>query len=386
MTVKLRKYRRGGWEADIRFTWPDGTSFRRRLRVPVSGKMAAQRWAEAREGELLRAGKAALQPPLVQEEVPTLAEFKPRFIEGHCKANRHKPSGIESKESVFRTHLLPRHGTTRLNEFSNQDIQLLKGSLGDKSSKTVNNVLSTLSMTLKIAVEWGVIAELPCRIRLLKVSSEVPDWYEFLEYQRLVEAAQKLGPQYHLLVLLAGDAGLRRGEIIALRYSDLDLRRRLMHVRRSVWNGIETETKGFRSRIVPTTEALAQALSGHRHLRGPRVLYTDDGKELTNKHVRSWFMQAQRRAGLEETGAIHRLRHTFCSMLAAKGAPVKAIQELAGHQHITTTMKYMHLSPADRQSAVSLLDKARQEQRANGNLGDIVETGQGSSPVSKNSR
>ncbi|HMR80021.1 MAG TPA: site-specific integrase, partial [Polyangiaceae bacterium] len=232
----------------------------------------------------------------------------------------------------------------------------------------------------------GWTTELPCRIRLLKVSSEVPDWYEFLEYQRLVEAAQKLGPQYHLLVLLAGDAGLRRGEIIALRYSDLDLRRRLMHVRRSVWNGIETETKGFRSRIVPTTEALAQALSGHRHLRGPRVLYTDDGKELTNKHVRSWFMQAQRRAGLEETGAIHRLRHTFCSMLAAKGAPVKAIQELAGHQHITTTMKYMHLSPADRQSAVSLLDKARQEQRANGNLGDIVETGQGSSPVSKNSR
>lgn len=386
MTVRLRRYRRGGWEADIRFTWPDGSPFRRRIRAPVTGKTAAQRWAEARESELLRAGKAALDPPPEQKEVPTLGEFKPRFIEGHCLANRQKPSGIESKESVFRTHLLPRYRDKRLDQFTNQDIQLLKGELASKSSKTVNNVLTTLSMTLKVAVEWGVIDQMPCRIRLLKVSEDVPGWYEFLEYQRLVEAAQKVGPQIYLLVLLAGDAGLRRGEIIALRGSDLDLKRRLIAVRRSVWNGIETETKGFKHRFVPMTEALAKALAANRHLRGPRVLYTDKGEELTNKHVRAWFGRAQRRAGLEVTGAIHRLRHTFCSMLAAQGAPVKAIQELAGHQHITTTMKYMHLSPSNRENAIRLLDAARQEPRADGNFGDILETGRGPSPVSNDVR
>jgi site-specific recombinase XerD len=63
-------------------------------------------------------------------------------------------------------------------------------------------------------------------------------------------------------------------------------------------------------------------------------------------------------AGLEVTGAIHGLRHTFCSILAVEGVPAKAIQELAGHASISTTMKYMHLSPANRAAAIGLLDAA----------------------------
>ena len=105
------------------------------------------------------------------------------------------------------------------------------------------------------------------------------------------------------------------------------------------------------------TVGLAEALKKHRNLQ-ERVLTTDDGLDLTNKIVRAWFERAQRLAGLEVTGAIHRLRHTFCSILAAEGAPAKAIQELAGHASISTTMKYMHLSPANRAAAIGLLDAA----------------------------
>lgn len=57
MTVGIRSCRRGGFEVDIRFTWPDGAPFRERLRSPVTGKSASQRWGEARETELLRAGR-----------------------------------------------------------------------------------------------------------------------------------------------------------------------------------------------------------------------------------------------------------------------------------------------------------------------------------------
>jgi integrase len=56
------------------------------------------------------------------------------------------------------------------------------------------------------------------------------------------------------------------------------------------------------------------------------------------------------------TSGIHRLRHTFCSHLAMRGAPAKAIQELAGHQDLATTQRYMHLSPAAVESAIQLLD------------------------------
>lgn len=92
---------------------------------------------------------------------------------------------------------------------------------------------------------------------------------------------------------------------------------------------------------------------------GPRApLLWWPGTELTNKVVRVWFERAQRKAGIEVTGAIHRLRHTFCSMLAAEGATPMAIMKLAGHASIETTMKYMHLSPANRAAAIDLLDAA----------------------------
>ena len=55
-------------------------------------------------------------------------------------------------------------------------------------------------------------------------------------------------------------------------------------------------------------------------------------------------------------GRLHILRHTFCSRLAMRGATAKSIQELAGHQHLSTTQRYMHLSPAARESAIRLLD------------------------------
>jgi site-specific recombinase XerD len=86
------------------------------------------------------------------------------------------------------------------------------------------------------------------------------------------------------------------------------------------------------------------------------VLTLDDGSPVAGHALRDWIERAQRRAGLPATGNAHILRHTFCSHLAMKGAPAKAIQELAGHANLTTTLRYMHLSPAARTSAIALLN------------------------------
>jgi integrase len=182
-------------------------------------------------------------------------------------------------------------------------------------------------------------------------------FYDFPEYAGLIHAAHALDPRTEAMVLLAGDAGLRRGESIALEWTDLDFTRRQIHVQRSSWSGKVTAPKGGRSRIVPMTDALTTALQAARHLRGPRVLYRDDGTALTNKVVRLWMRSAQRRAGLAETnGGIHVLRHSFCSHLAMQRAPAKAIQELAGHSTLSMTARYMHLSPAAKDSAIALLN------------------------------
>ena len=118
------------------------------------------------------------------------------------------------------------------------------------------------------------------------------------------------------------------------------------------------------------TDALLHALQAHRHLRGEHVLFGDDGRPATSFFLRKRLEAAQKRAGLRATGGFHILRHTFCSHLAMRGAPAKAIQELAGHANLTTTMRYMHLSPAARRDAISLLN-GRGDGRA---FGEILET------------
>ena len=175
--------------------------------------------------------------------------------------------------------------------------------------------------------------------------------------QRLVQAAGKIDTRTLVAVLLGGDAGLRRGEIVALRRSDVDLRRRQLKVEINDWKGIVDTPKGGRGRVVPMTEALFEALTKNRHLRGDRVLTFDDGSPVPGHALRDWVERAQRRAGLAATGNMHILRHTFCSHLAMRGAPAKAIQDLAGHQHLSTTMRYMHLSPSERERAIGLLNR-----------------------------
>ena len=95
------------------------------------------------------------------------------------------------------------------------------------------------------------------------------------------------------------------------------------------------------------------------------MICEDDGSALTRQKVQYRMKRAARRANLTHEG-VHILRHTFCSHLAMRGAPAKAIQELLGHQDLSMTQRYMHLSPAALDAAIRLLDGPQR--------GDILET------------
>lgn len=352
MTIKIRPFRGGPeLEVDITVTLPSGEKIRERRKSPVSTRSGARRWAEARRNELLFNGQ-----PKEAKEIPTLNDFHKRYIDGYARANRQKASAIRAKESIFEHHLLPRLGHKRLNDISDEAVQQLKTALSLKSPKTVNNVLSVLNHSLKTAVDWAVIDQMPCRIKLLRVTQAAMEWYEHQDYEALIEAARRTDARAHLMVLLAGDAGLRQGEILALYQTDIDHRQRTVHVQRNDWHGKLDIPKGGRGRRVPLTKRLAAALLAHRHLRGERLLYRDDGQPFTRQTLRKLLIQAERLANFEAKGAIHKLRHTFCSQLAMRGAPARAIQEVAGHADLATTQRYMHLSPAATFSAISLLE------------------------------
>ena len=142
--------------------------------------------------------------------------------------------------------------------------------------------------------------------------------------------------------------------MMALEWTDVDLGKRQLCVARSEWKGHVTVPKGGRLRYVPPTKRLTAALGQARHLRGARVLCDVQGQPLTQKVIQVMMRRSGQRANVKP--GVHILRHTFCSHLAMRGAPARAIQELAGHQDLTTTQGYMHLSPAALDAAIRLLD------------------------------
>jgi integrase len=160
--------------------------------------------------------------------------------------------------------------------------------------------------------------------------------------------------------------------MMALEWGDVDLGKRQLCVARSDWKGHVTDTKGGRVRYVPLTARLATALSQGRHLRSKRVLSDSKGQPLTQKEVQVIVRRVARRAQVKP--GVHILRHTFCSHLAMRGAPARAIQELAGHQDLMTTQRYMHLSPAALDAAIRLLE-AGTAPAARGAHGEAAGTG-----------
>jgi integrase len=226
----------------------------------------------------------------------------------------------------------------------------------------VNNVLTVLSTLLKKAVEWGVIEEVPCTIKLLRKPPGHLKLFDLEQYERLIEKAIDRSLETVLIVLLGGDAGLRSGEMRALQWADIDFqigRAGQLTIQRSEWHGQTTSTKGNRTRFVPMTPRLAAALKRHQHLRGPLVLYRKDGTAMAEHHVEELLRGAMRDAGLK--GGPHALRHTFCSLAIANGLTVKEVQQLAGHQDLKTLERYVHLTPGALNAAMEQFDRRREE-------------------------
>ena len=104
---------------------------------------------------------------------------------------------------ILRVHLVPFLGAKRLDAIRSEDVQRLKRGLQTEAPKTVNNVLTVLSVTLRKAVEWGVIERMPCTIRLLPAPDRPFGSTTSTEFERLVTAAVAFDARAQLLVLLA---------------------------------------------------------------------------------------------------------------------------------------------------------------------------------------
>jgi integrase len=348
---------------DVTYRFPDGTSERVRKCAEIQNLRAAKQ-EEAMILSSLAAGTYSRErkpaPVHVDTTAPTIAEFAPTFIETYARANN-KPSEVESKQSILKFHLIPALGKLRLDAIGVETIERYKASrlAIPCEPKTVNNQLAVLRRMLNLAVEWKRIPSAP-KIRPLKVAESEFRFLDFDETDRLIAGAGMWAP----MIGVGARTGLRIGELLALRWCDTDLVNERITVRRAIARGRIGTPKGGRSRVVDLSDQAVALLRSVKQLRRGEdlVFHGDAGRMLTREEVKWPLWGACDRASVERFGW-HVLRHTFASHLAIRGESLKAIQELLGHASIKETMRYAHLSPSVKRSAVKSLDG---KQEANG--------------------
>jgi integrase len=285
-------------------------------------------------------------------EIPTFASFAKQFMATYAKTNN-KPNEQQSKEAILRVHLEPEFGKLRLDAIGQEQVERYKAKkLGATlAPKTINNHLTVLRRMLAVAVEWGKLKTVP-PVRCLRAPAPDFDFLTFEEARRLVAAS---AAAWRPMIVLGLRCGLRQGELLALRWDDVDLVAGRLVVRRAVSRGVIGTPKGGRAREIPLSDDAARALREQRHLKGELVFADEKGDLLTKGECKWPLWRACQRAGLRRVGW-HALRHSFASHLVMRGVPLKAVQELLGHASIEMTMRYAHLSPDVRRDAVRLLD------------------------------
>jgi site-specific recombinase XerD len=157
-------------------------------------------------------------------------------------------------------------------------------------------------------------------------------------------------PKHKLLLLIGYGAGLRRSEIVSLKWEDILFEEHKIHVKQS---------KGNKDRMVMLPFAVLSLLKDYR------TLYPNDtwvfagqykGEALSARTVQSVMSTAVTKAGLEKKATVHTLRHSFATHLLEGGTDIRYIQELLGHSSIKTTMIYTHISPKVVKNIISPLD------------------------------
>lgn len=253
------------------------------------------------------------------------------------------------------------------------------------SANTVNKVHVVLGAMLDAAIDDGLIAVNPARKRRTvqaptgkQIRAAAPEIVTFTanELTRfLTWDRDVLEDELHTLWACIALTGMRRGEALALRWSDVDLTTMRISLRRAAdytERGVTKSTKTGQSRVLDIDESLASLLRRHRATRGTLSLtlahatayvFGDlSGQMLDPKNVTArWstrIARARRTAGLEDLPAvtIKGLRHTHATLLLELGVHPKVVQERLGHSNISTTMNiYSHVTPTMQRDAVDRL-------------------------------
>ena len=246
---------------------------------------------------------------------------------------------------MLRKHLLPRFGDMGLSEITRQEIQVYVAHLTQAgyAPKSIDGVHDVLSAVLRTAVKWGHLQDNPTRgVELPKLKTVRPKWA--LTPRQATTLLSALPPLARAAVALAVLSGLRRGELFALRWQDIEESERVLTVREAVYDGVFSTPKTEAGlRRVPLSDAALQFIAewkrqARRTEPAALVFSTRTGKSLSSNNV-------LRRAVFPACEAIDlphatwlTFRRTYSSWSHDKGVPAKVVAQLMGHTNVDTTL------------------------------------------------
>ncbi len=319
----------------------------------------------------------------VEPSEMTVAQYLERWLEDYARPNT-SPKTMERYTDWVRGHLSPALGTLKLRNLMPLHIQdlyaaaLARGRRDGKGGLAPQSVLHlhrVLHQALDRAVRWQLLARNPAAAvdpprvvrRDMRILSDD-------EAGQLLSAAQ--GTRLYVPILLALTTGLRRGEVLALRWKDVDLERAVLAVTRTLEQTAERlafkEPKTKRSRrVVTLPSTMVDVLRGHKVAQAQErlllglgrdetalVVSRYDGEPQNPRNFSKEFTRIARGAGLASVG-FHTLRHTHATQLLASNVHPKVAQERLGHSTIATTLDiYSHVVPSMQEAAAQKTDVA----------------------------
>ncbi len=354
--MPVRRSKGGRWRYRHVVKLPNGDS----VRISGSAPRHHNTRAGAEEEMLVHIDrtKHPERYPKPRREVPTFEEwFEGRFWREWVIGRKNKPSEQASKKRLYKNYVKPFFGPMYLDEIGVSQVAQFRAELVEGkqrkckhgeaplSDKYINNILAVLSKALKYAEDVQLIKRAP-KVGIFRTERPEIECWDFDQYARLLDAARAEGPEWYAAVCLAGDGGLRIGEVKGLRWrEDVNLIAGTMTIKRQIQEGREGTPKGRTRRVVPVTGTLDEALRGIGRIRTGYVVCNADGSPLTVGLVNSTIHRICRKAGLPERGW-HLLRHCFGTHAAMFGVNPWSLMNWMGHKRIDETMRYVHVAGA----------------------------------------
>lgn len=265
--------------------------------------------------------------------------------------------------SDLRNHIVPFFGSMTLDRILPEDIErYVAAKRRTLAIKTVRNHVGTMHSVFEVGLRKGWCARNPVKLADRPTVKKTETRIQFLEQDELEKLLaapypdDAFGSIEPVLYLTAAMTGLRQGELLGLRWRDVDFAARKIRVVSPYVRGEFGDPKSAGSgRSVPMAERVAAALrdlrerSAYARDRDLVFCHPGTGGPLDRSKLVRRFKQAIERAGVHPI-TFHELRHTFGTRMAAAGTPMRTLQHWMGHADAKTTQVYAHYQPSDQEA------------------------------------